>query len=152
MVSAVSFAWLTFWLRVPSVVTKLTILIYSIIYSAVFMKLYQYPNCSTCRKAITYLKDNNIEAQLINIVEQPPTKAELKAMLASYGGDIRKLFNTSGLQYRELNMKDKLPTMTANEAIALLAHNGKLIKRPFLISADKRGIVGFKETAWGEFL
>ena len=116
------------------------------------MNLYQYPKCSTCRKAVKFLNDNNIEFASIDITQKPPTKAELKNMLASYDGDIRKLFNTSGIQYRELKMKDKLPTMTAKEAIDLLAENGKLIKRPFLLNADKQGIVGFKEEAWNSFV
>ena len=77
-------------------------------------------------------------------------------MLDSYAGDIRKLFNTSGLQYRELNMKEVLPTMSANEALTLLAKNGKLIKRPFLLTDEakqgRQGIVGFKEPEWQELL
>lgn len=115
------------------------------------MKLYQYPNCSTCRKAIKYLDQQGLQYESIDITKQPPTKDELKVMLASYQGEIRKLFNTSGLQYRELNMKEVLPTMSANEAIELLSGNGKLIKRPFLISRDK-GIVAFKETLWADFI
>ena len=116
------------------------------------MKLYQYPKCSTCRKAIKYLNERSVEFKSIDITEKPPTKVELKAMLASYDGEIRKLFNTSGVQYRELKMKDKLPSMNAAQAIELLAKNGKLIKRPFLLTADKRGVVGFKEDAWQALL
>ena len=108
------------------------------------MKLYQYPKCSTCRKATKFLNDRGIEFKSIDITEKPPAKTELKAMLASYDGEIRKLFNTSGVQYRELKMKDRLPTMSAKEAIDLLADNGKLIKRPFLLNQEKKGIVGFK--------
>ncbi len=115
------------------------------------MKLYQYPKCSTCRKAIKFLNAQGIDFKSIDITEKPPAKTELKAMLASYEGDIRKLFNTSGVQYRELKMKDKLADMTAKQAIDLLAGNGKLIKRPFLLNADKQGIVGFKEEAWQAF-
>lgn len=116
------------------------------------MKLYQYPKCSTCRKATKFLHEQGIDFKSIDITEKPPAKTELKAMLASYEGDIRKLFNTSGVQYRELKMKDKLPTMKAKEAIDLLASNGKLIKRPFLLNTDKQGIVGFKEEAWQDFI
>lgn len=72
-------------------------------------------------------------------------------MLDSYDGDIRKLFNTSGVQYRELNMKEKLPNMSAADAIQLLSGNGKLIKRPFLLNGDK-GIVAFKQELWAEFV
>jgi arsenate reductase len=116
------------------------------------MRLYQYPKCSTCRKASKFLTANGVEFTSIDITEQPPKKVELKAMLASYDGDIRKLFNTSGVQYRELNMKEKLPSMSAQQAIDLLAENGKLIKRPFLLNADRKGIVGFKETDWENFI
>jgi len=115
------------------------------------MKLYQYPNCSTCRKAIKYLDAKGFQFESIDITVQPPTKAELATMLSSYSGDIRKLFNTSGLQYRELNMKEKLPGMSNDEAIELLSGNGKLIKRPFLLKGDK-GIVAFKEELWSEFV
>ncbi|MEM7360538.1 MAG: arsenate reductase family protein [Pseudomonadota bacterium] len=116
------------------------------------MKLYQYPKCSTCRKAIKFLTDNQVEFSAIDITEQPPKKVELKAMLASYDGDIRKLFNTSGVQYRELNMKEKLPGMSAADAIDLLAGNGKLIKRPFILDADRNGLVGFKQAEWEAFI
>lgn len=116
------------------------------------MKLYQYPKCSTCRKASKFLSQHGVEFTSIDITEQPPKKVELKAMLASYNGDIRRLFNTSGVQYRELNMKEKLPSLSAAQAIDLLAGNGKLIKRPFLLNADRQGIVGFKEADWEQFV
>ena len=116
------------------------------------MKLYQYPKCSTCRKAEKFLRQQEVAFTSIDISQQPPTKAELNAMLTSYNGDIRKLFNTSGVQYRELKMKDRLPLMTASQAIELLAANGKLIKRPFLLNDTKQGIVGFKEEGWQQFL
>lgn len=116
------------------------------------MKLYQHPKCSTCVKAAKYLKQLAVDFESINIIESPPTKAELKAMLLSYNGDIRKLFNVSGEQYRELKMKDKLPLMSDAQAIDLLASNGKLIKRPFLLNDKKQGIVGFKEEGWQQFL
>ena len=116
------------------------------------MKFYQYPKCSTCRKAAKFLDQAGVAYQSIDITEKPPTKVELKAMLASYQGDIRKLFNTSGVQYRELKMKDKLPEMSAKQAIDLLAGNGKLIKRPFLLNSDRQGVVGFKQDDWTVFL
>jgi len=115
------------------------------------MKFYQYPKCSTCVKARKYLEANNISVDSINIVEQAPSRSELSAMLASYNGNIKKLFNTSGMQYRELNMKDRLPTMADDEALDLLAGNGMLVKRPFLLNGDK-GIVGFKEADWQSFI
>ena len=116
------------------------------------MKFYQYPKCSTCRKAAKFLKENNIDFTTIDITEIPPSKAELKAMLGSYDGEMRKLFNISGVQYRELKMKDKLPNMSKSQAIELLSGNGKLIKRPFLLNGNGQGIVGFKEDAWSNFL
>jgi len=116
------------------------------------MRLYQYPKCSTCRKATKFLNEKGIEFDSIDITQQPPTKDELNAMLVSYDGEVRKLFNTSGVQYRELKMKDKLPSMSADEAIELLSGNGKLIKRPFLLDAKNQGVVGFKETDWEAFI
>jgi len=116
------------------------------------MKLYQYPKCSTCRKATKFLNDKGIEFTSIDITEQPPTVAQLNSMLASYDGEVKKLFNTSGVQYRELNMKEKLPDMSAEQAVKLLSTNGKLIKRPFLLNGEGQGIVGFKEADWSEFI
>lgn len=115
------------------------------------MKFYQYPKCSTCVKARKYLEANDVEVETINIADQAPSVDELSAMLASYDGNIRKLFNTSGMQYRELNMKERLPNMSADEALALLASNGMLVKRPFLLKKGQ-GIVGFKEADWQQFL
>ena len=115
------------------------------------MKLYQYPNCSTCRKAVKFLAERDIEFDSIDITKQPPSKAELRIMLSSYDGDITKLFNTSGVQYRQLNMKQELPNMSSDQAIELLSGNGKLIKRPFLLAGDK-GIVAFKEALWADFV
>ena len=113
------------------------------------LKFYTYKNCDTCRKAIKYLDGKGVGYELIPIREQPPTKAELKTMLDSQVGNVRKLYNTSGGDYRALNLKEKLPNMTKAEAIGLLSKNGNLIKRPFVIVGD-RGLVGFKEMEWGE--
>lgn len=115
------------------------------------MKLYQYPNCSTCRKAIKFLDAAGQQYESINITEQPPSVAELKTMLEHYNSNIRKLFNTSGMQYRELNLKEALPNMTQEQAIELLSGNGKLVKRPFLLGANG-GVVGFKEEVWQQLL
>lgn len=110
-------------------------------------KVYQYKKCSTCVKALKFLGQKNIRASIVDITETPPSKTELKLMLAQYNGDIRKLFNTSGLLYRSMNIKDKLPDMTESEAIELLSKNGKLIKRPFALFG-KKGVVGFKQDEW----
>lgn len=115
------------------------------------MKLYQYPNCSTCRKAVKFLQQNGVEFESIVITDAPPSKEELATMLDSYDGEVKKLFNTSGMQYRELNMKETLPTLSNEQAIKLLSENGKLIKRPFLLNGEQ-GIVGFKEELWQAFV
>ena len=126
--------------------------IFSQTYLAIkIMKLYQYPNCSTCRKALKFLQENGVEFESIVITDTPPSVNELAAMLDNYDGEIKKLFNTSGVQYRELNMKETLPTLSNEQAIELLSENGKLIKRPFLIKG-KQGVVGFKEDLWQAFI
>lgn len=110
-------------------------------------KIYEYANCSTCKKALKFLESKKVKFEQVPIVEKPPSQAELKAMLQHLGGDFKKLFNTSGLLYREMGLSDKIKKMTADEAIKLLAQHGKLIKRPFLLGT-KIGLVGFKETEW----
>jgi len=110
-------------------------------------KFYQYAKCSTCVKAKKFLEAKGVEYKDIAIVETPPTKTDLKTMLKAYDGDLKKLFNTSGLVYREMNLKDKMPKMTESQAFELLSKNGKLVKRPFLIS-DQASMVGFKEDEW----
>ncbi len=116
------------------------------------MKIYTYKNCSTCRKAAKWLRENGIEDfQEIPIRETPPSVKELKSMLEFLSGDMRRLFNTSGGDYRELGLKDRLPGMPEKEALALLASNGNLIKRPFLMTKEK-GLVGFKEQEWSAAL
>lgn len=116
------------------------------------MKLYHYPKCSTCRKAIKFLHNNNVQYELIDISQSPPSSAELEQMLDNYDGQVRKLFNTSGMQYRELGLKDKLPTMSRTEVIELLGSNGMLVKRPFLLNSTGPGLVGFKEPEWQALL
>ena len=107
----------------------------------------EYPKCSTCKKAKKWLTDNNIEFKDRNIVENTPTEKELKKWITESKKDIKKFFNTSGLKYKELNLKEKLPEMTDSEKIQLLASDGMLIKRPLLIN-DKIILVGFKEKEW----
>ena len=113
------------------------------------LKLYAYQGCSTCRNAIKWLKQHGIAFEEIPIRETPPSVAELRSMLDACGGDLRRLFNTSGMDYRALGMKDKLPKMTTDAALKLLASNGNLVKRPFAFDAAKRVfLVGFKEDEW----
>ena len=111
------------------------------------MKVYAYKNCSTCRKAIKYLDTTKRDYTEIAIRETPPTRAELKAMLKVYDGDIRKLFNTSGGDYKAMGLKDKLPKMSEAKAIDLLSKNGNLVKRPFVVVGNT-GMVGFKIDEW----
>ena len=115
------------------------------------LRVYEYSGCGTCRKARKYLAAKGVDHTLIPIREQPPTATELKRMLALYDGNVKKLFNTSGGDYRAAKLGEKLPGMSADEALALLASNGNLVKRPFVLTA-KRGLVGFQEEAWDELL
>jgi len=113
------------------------------------LKLYAYYGCSTCKNAIKWLKAHAIAFEEIAIRETPPSLAELKAMLAAHNGDLRRLFNVSGQDYRNLGLKDKLPAMSADAALKLLSENGNLVKRPFAIDAkNKIQLVGFKEDEW----
>ncbi len=111
------------------------------------IQFYQYPKCSTCIQARRYLEKNNIQFESIDITLNPPSIKQIEKMLAFVDHDIKKLFNTSGIQYRELKISEKIKSMTATQAIELLSQNGKLIKRPFLIGKDF-GIVGFKADQW----
>ena len=110
-------------------------------------KIYTYKNCGTCRKALKFLAGRGIEPEEIPIRETPPTKSELRKMLTLCGGELKRLFNTSGGDYKALNLKDKLGSMSVDEALELLASTGNLVKRPFLLAGD-RGTVGFKEDEW----
>lgn len=109
-------------------------------------RVYEYEGCSTCRKALKWLDAKGVAYERVPIVENPPSLAELKAMLALVG-DIRRLFNTSGIMYREMQLGDRLEEMDADEALGLLAKHGKLVKRPFVLLKD-RGLLGFKEPEW----
>ncbi|MCB1179305.1 MAG: arsenate reductase family protein [Leptospiraceae bacterium] len=112
------------------------------------LKVYEYNRCNTCRNALKYLDSKKVDYQKVPIRETPPSKAELKKMLG-YVGEIKKLFNTSGGDYKELKIKDKIKTMTKDEAFELLSSNGNLVKRPFVLGKDF-GMVGFKEEEWKE--
>lgn len=115
------------------------------------LRVFAYKNCDTCRKALKFLAERKIAHEVIAIREQPPTVAELRAMLGHVGGDLRRLFNTSGGDYKALNMKERLPNIAVEEALALLAGNGNLVKRPFALG-KKSGVVGFKPDEWERFL
>ena len=117
------------------------------------MKLYAYQGCSTCRKALTWLKSHGIEAEVLPIRETPPSVAELRAALKARDGDLRALFNTSGLDYRAMDIKSKLPSMSVDDALTLLSTHGNLVKRPLLADAKKGTyLVGFQEADWAKAL
>lgn len=111
------------------------------------MKVYEYKGCSTCRNALKFLDSKKITYSKIPIRDTPPSLAELKKALKYFDGDSKKLFNTSGQDYKSLNLKDKLQSMTDEEKLKLLNSNGNLVKRPFVISNDFI-LVGFKEEDW----
>lgn len=117
------------------------------------MKVYAYQGCSTCRKALAWLKSRGFEPEVLPIRETPPTVAELRATLEARGGDLRALFNTSGQDYRAMDIKSKLPGMSVDDALTLLSKHGNLVKRPLLIDASAGvHLVGFQETEWAKVL
>lgn len=115
------------------------------------VKFICYPKCSTCRKAKKWLIENGIEFDERHIVDNKPTADELKLWIEKSGLSIKKFFNTSGVLYKEMGLKDKLPNMSYDEQIELLASDGKMVKRPVVI-ADDKVIVGFKEADWENIL
>lgn len=111
----------------------------------------EYPKCSTCKKAKKWLEEHQISFEDRHIVENNPSEEELKTWIEKSGLPLKKFFNTSGLKYKELNLKDGLGTMTEEEQIQLLSTDGMLIKRPLLIH-DKGVLAGFKEAEWSAVL
>ena len=109
----------------------------------------EYPKCSTCIKAKKFLEENKVDFEDRHIVENNPTEEELKTWIKKYNLEIKKLFNTSGLMYKDLKLKDKLPQMLDDEKIKLLASDGMLVKRPILL-CDDFFINGFNEDKWKE--
>ena len=110
----------------------------------------EYPKCSTCQKAKKWLIEHNVEFEDRHIVEDTPNEKKKKKWIKQSNKEIKKFFNTSGLKYKELNLKEKLPNMTDKEKIKLLASDGMLIKRPLLILKDAI-LIGFKEKEWQEY-
>lgn len=115
------------------------------------IKFIEYPKCSTCKKAKKFLEDHNIEFSTRHIVEDKLSADELKALWQKSGLPLKRFFNTSGMLYREMNLKDKIPTMSEEEQLELLSTNGMLVKRPILVT-DNTVCVGFKEDAYKEAL
>ena len=115
------------------------------------MLFLEYPKCSTCKKAKNWLESNGVEFEDRHIVENNPTAEELKVWYEKSGLPLKKFFNTSGLKYKELGLKDKLPNMTEEEQLNLLGTDGMLVKRPLVIG-DDFVLIGFKEPQWAEKL
>ena len=111
------------------------------------MLFVHYPKCSTCRRAMTWLDERGIKFDQRHIVEDNPKADELRAWHEASGLPLRRFFNTSGMRYRELGLKDKLPTMSDDEMYELLASDGMLVKRPLLV-LDDTVLVGFREPEW----
>lgn len=115
------------------------------------MTIYTLKTCDSCRKATKWLRANEFTFEEIPLRENPPSVPELERALADLDGDHRKLFNTSGVDYRALNMKEKLPALSVEEALNLLAANGNLVKRPLLI-AENTTKTGFRPDSWASLL
>lgn len=115
------------------------------------LTVYLYQKCSTCRDAIKWLDQHGVQYTAKPIRETPPSVAELKSALELMDGNIRKLFNTSGMDYRAQGLAERLPRMTEDEAIALLTSNGNLVKRPFVIGKGV-ALTGFKPELWSKAL
>ena len=115
------------------------------------MLFLEYPPCSTCKKAKKWLDDNGIRYTARHIKEEKPTYEELKDWYQRSGLPLKKFFNTSGLLYKSLNLKEKLPSMTEEEQLRLLATDGMLVKRPLVVLEDAV-LTGFREADWEEYL
>jgi arsenate reductase len=115
------------------------------------MIVYLYEKCSTCKQALLFLKQHRATFAVKEITATPPSIAELQQMLKYQNGNLKKLFNTSGLLYKEMQLSEKLKEMTEKDALLLLSQHGMLVKRPFLL-ADNFGLTGFNETIWSQKL
>ena len=116
------------------------------------MLFLEYPPCSTCKKAKTWLEENQISYTPRHIKEENPTYEELKQWYESSGLPLKKFFNTSGLLYKSLSLKEKLSTMTEEEQLRLLATDGMLVKRPLLVLENGTVLTGFREAEWQKTL
>ena len=115
------------------------------------IKVYCYPKCSTCKKALKWLDDRGVAYELIDIKENNPSEAELREYHAKSGLPLKRFFNTSGMIYRDMELSKKLPSMSDDEQFALLASDGMLVKRPLLVK-DETVLTGFKEKEWEAIL
>ena len=116
------------------------------------MLFLEYPPCSTCKKAKKWLDDNAVSYTARHIKENNPSYEELKTWLKASGLPVKKFFNTSGMQYRALELKDKLPGMSVEEQLQLLSTDGMLVKRPIIVTDDGKVLTGFKEADWANTL
>ena len=116
------------------------------------MLFLEYPACSTCKKAKKWLDDNGVSYTDRHIKEDKPSYEELKHWLEISSLPVKKFFNTSGMQYRALELKDKLPAMSVEEQLQLLATDGMLVKRPIVVTDNGKVLTGFKEAEWAETL
>ena len=114
-------------------------------------KVYCYPRCTTCKKAVKWLEENGIEYEYKHIVEETPSKEEIKKYYEKSGLPLKKFFNTSGNVYKQMNLKEKLAEMSEDEQFELLASNGMVLKRPLFVGKDFV-LIGFKEAEWAEKL
>lgn len=110
-------------------------------------RVYHYPACSTCKKALKWLDQHGVEHERVHIVDAPPSAKELERMWRRSGKELRAFFNTSGQSYREGGFKERLPSMSDDEKLRALAADGKLIKRP-LLDDGEHVLVGFREDEW----
>ena len=113
------------------------------------MKIYCYPKCTTCKKALKWLDEQGKAYEEIDIKENNPSKEDLKAAYEKSGLPLKRFFNTSGLKYKELKLKDRLASMSEDEQLELLASDGMLVKRPLVIDGETV-LTGFKEAEWQE--
>lgn len=111
------------------------------------IRVYEYAKCSTCVKAIKFLTNARYALERVDIFTSPPSRAEIEKMIDLEGGNFRKVFNSAGHVYKDMGLAEKLKTATREQAVDLLASNGRLIKRPFILFEDK-GVVGFDPEHW----
>lgn len=133
------------------IITDVSMLLTALKKEKVMNKVYCYDRCSTCKKALKWLDEKGINYELIDIKGDNPSEADLRAFYAKSGLPLKRFFNTSGMQYRELELAKKLPGMSEDEQFALLATDGMLVKRPLLVG-DDFVLTGFREAEWADKL
>ena len=112
------------------------------------MHVYIYANCSTCRKALRFLRDRSLEPEIRSVIDSPPSRDELAQLHRASGLPLRRFFNTSGRRYRELNLSARMDALSDDERLDLLASDGMLLRRPLAVLDDGAVLVGFREDEW----